>query len=952
MGPSETGRPTDSSGRPVLGDATGTRRLTDAGGATAPNGAAGSARAADASGVTVPDDATGSARRTDAGVGTVPGDATGSAPADAGGGTVRHDAASGAGPIDAGVGTVPGDATRSAPTDAGVDSVRHDARGGARPIDADGGTVPKDSTDGARTNDGAGCARSKVADEYVRVFELLSIPDVQKVQVLARLLQSLYDVTTKLDGHLATTGGAIHVAVSRMCEADNPLAAPQHRWIRIFDRLGFFSDGDEHACRIVNIGLSYAYRHKEVNVLTAANALRLRAGAASPVPDGDQITGHGAGQQQVPEGGIVVGRRPGMSPPIGGDSSTLPPAGADQPTLPPPGVNVRPPLDGQGPWDEGDAGSGGDAGLVRPEGGLVVRRHHDASGAGETVDDDVSPGGIIVATRAPGRQPDAVPAGSRPTLLGPNLSGDGEDAEASRIVSRVQPVVTPSDASIKCVSAVLEALRERQDIRHVLQQLVIDSLLCLGRLKGESAHVSASASAVAVGETGWSAVRAILYRWWPVWEVSAGDDMQRPPPGTVGYIAHPSRPILSSRWAIHVNMEAINAVIQNLQVKSGRYFDKNKLPPVVSVSRFGPNVRGVIVVSVATLLLVATKEDMFCTIVSDLMAQGRVPTMNKIPLLAATRHDFETAALEAPEVLVPDVPEPGVDHPAADHSDAAGPTLGMADGIEETPIEDLEKEMDLLRAQEEEQERASNRAHRIAVRRLSRPAEEPKQDVPAGVVENLPTSSAAPTAPTPSSPTAVSPPAAKRPRPNPIGLQGGAEGGPSALGASSMMHLCPPRRVTPAQPRPSARRPVKQPKPAPPRKRRRAPAGLNESSSTSSGSSSSDRLPILLRPRANVAGGASPEPLLPGTAFPSAAEREQTHMRVAASVAASRLDLAALAARRPTAVASAPPPSPPQMTPGVPAPSNTPPSAAPCAATPPDASDATAPAVERDKPKP
>ncbi|KAK1868749.1 hypothetical protein I4F81_011232 [Pyropia yezoensis] len=161
-------------------------------------------------------------------------------------------------------------------------------------------------------------------------------------------------------------------------------------------------------------------------------------------------------------------------------------------------------------------------------------------------------------------------------------------------------------------------------------------------------------------------------------------------------------------------MEVINAVIQKLEVKSGRYFDKHNLPTVVSVSRFGPNVRGVIGVSVATLLLVATKEQMFCTIVSDVMAHGRVPTMSKIPLLAATRHDFETAALEDPEVLVSDVLDQGADHRVADDADAAAPALVMADAIEETPVEDLEKEMDLLLAQEKEQERASNRSHRIA----------------------------------------------------------------------------------------------------------------------------------------------------------------------------------------------------------------------------------------------
>lgn len=269
-------------------------------------------------------------------------------------------------------------------------------------------------------------------------------------------------------------------------------------------------------------------------------------------------------------------------------------------------------------------------------------------------------------------------------------------------------------------------------------------------------------------------------------------------------------------------------------------------------------------------------------------------------------------------------------------------------------MEDLEKEMDLLLAQEKEQERASNRSHRIAVRRLSRPADEPKQDVPAEEVDNPPASTTAPSASTPSSPKTRSPPAAKRQRQNPSGVQGETEAGTSSLGASSMMHLCPPRRVTFSQPRPPARKPVQPPKPASSLKRQRAPPELNEHSSRSpTSSSSSDELPILLRQRTNVAGAASQDPLLQGAEFPSAAEREQARLRVAASVAASRSSLAALSAHRPTASPSSPPPLPLRVTPG-PAPSTSTPSSA--AGTGAGASLgaplATAPTGEREKSKP
>lgn len=98
-------------------------------------------------------------------------------------------------------------------------------------------------------DDADGSSASKVGDEYVSFFHTLGILDVHKVQHLARLLQTLYELVAKLDGHLAPTGSAIRVAVSRLCEAENPLSAPQHRWIRAFDRLGFFSDSDDHASR-------------------------------------------------------------------------------------------------------------------------------------------------------------------------------------------------------------------------------------------------------------------------------------------------------------------------------------------------------------------------------------------------------------------------------------------------------------------------------------------------------------------------------------------------------------------------------------------------------------------------------------------------------------------------------------------------------------------------------
>ncbi|KAK1864485.1 hypothetical protein I4F81_007031 [Pyropia yezoensis] len=60
-----------------------------------------------------------------------------------------------------------------------------------------------------------------------------------------------------------------------MVNTENPMLPPQYPWIRVVDRVGFFNDSDVFAGRVVSVGLAYAYRHKELDVLAAANALRL-----------------------------------------------------------------------------------------------------------------------------------------------------------------------------------------------------------------------------------------------------------------------------------------------------------------------------------------------------------------------------------------------------------------------------------------------------------------------------------------------------------------------------------------------------------------------------------------------------------------------------------------------------------------------------------------------------
>ena len=97
-------------------------------------------------------------------------------------------------------------------------------------------------------------------EEGMKFFRSLGIGDSTKVALLARVLEAFHEVAMKLDEHLSPTGAILHAAISRMCEGDSAMDAPQHRWIRIVDRIGFFSDDDEHASRVINLGLSFAYR--------------------------------------------------------------------------------------------------------------------------------------------------------------------------------------------------------------------------------------------------------------------------------------------------------------------------------------------------------------------------------------------------------------------------------------------------------------------------------------------------------------------------------------------------------------------------------------------------------------------------------------------------------------------------------------------------------------------
>lgn len=153
----------------------------------------------------------------------------------------------------------------------------------------------------------SGSGKANVRAEYLRFFEALGVVEPANIHTLERLLHTFFEVAMQLDSHLASVGATLHAAVSRMTEMDNPAAPPRHRWIRIIDRLGFFPDHDQHAKRIIKMRLAYAYRHKEVDLVTAANALHLLSQRVPCTCNGGSGTG-ATSPEVVPLGGIAVPR--------------------------------------------------------------------------------------------------------------------------------------------------------------------------------------------------------------------------------------------------------------------------------------------------------------------------------------------------------------------------------------------------------------------------------------------------------------------------------------------------------------------------------------------------------------------------------------------------------------------------------------------------------------------
>jgi len=581
---------------------------------------------------------------------------------------------------------------------------------------------------------------------YVSFFDNLGISDEKQIAFLATLLRNVFEASSKLDSHLAPHGAALHSAVSRMQVSDNPRDAPTHRWIRVVDRLGFFSDTNSHAERIVNVGLSFAYRHLEVDALAEANAMLLRqvqpaaTAAAEENPDGGAtaaLTRAGQGG-----GGGSTGGGVGGGGGTGAESEGLPPIDApmeqdeaddEERALPPGGMAFSnlPPLSG--------LGAGTVAGLAHPAaasaGGSIVTaftttraRAVGGTPTGGVTDQEepLPPGGVVFAPSNAAAAAVLHAGGQAASAadVTPNTGGGGGDAEEEEdhvgsgstipphVIYDRQPTVVPNEAAVKLVESVLEGVQDRSDGISVLRQLLDDSVLVLGR----SSSRPATKPNGKVWPSGVKGDRMALARrtdgWWPQWRAPQDLPNSIPPVGTVAYAFNRNRASASSRWVILIDMGGINDTIKGLSIRSARYFPKDALVPVEKVQRLWGKAPMRFPVVVACMLLLVTKEEGYGTTLADLAAAGRATIPKNTSLLSASCHEFNTSGIAAPAAPTGLLGGPPDGSPAAQQL----PDHPRDSDAEPDHLSQQYAEMEVALASEDLEIKTQNRAHRARVR--------------------------------------------------------------------------------------------------------------------------------------------------------------------------------------------------------------------------------------------
>jgi len=575
---------------------------------------------------------------------------------------------------------------------------------------------------------------------FLKFFDHLGIDDDTQLVYLSTLLRSVFDETSKLDKHLAKYGATLHCAVSRMVVSKNPREAPSHRWIRVLDRLGFFTDGDKHAERIVNIGMSFAYRQLEVDALADANAVLLRqtlpTTAVANDAEGNQRPGGEGGSTATGNKAAAAGEElPGLlDEDLGGAEVILPPGGlfvssdgtlpaghcgdGGEPPLPAGGTVVsttpqgeHPParsLNGQPPLTAGAAASG-----VAPSTAAGVGAQSQVS-----LESTAAGGGLSV--RNGSQTQDATDGGARAGGDQDGPAGDADDDEEDavgpvphHVVYERQPTVVPPASAVAVVASVLRTVASRSGGPELVRKLFDDSLLCAART-GPPTPANRSLVCPTGNKADWTAVGRMCTGWWPQW-IATPDLPTLPPVGTIALRLNRKRLARTSRWAILVDMSAINATLVEINVTSSRFFPKAKLAAVEEVLRISAKTSMRLPVVVAGLLLLCTKEERFAGVLTELASVGRVDVNKAAPLHEAARHEFFSAGLSLPAAANSQGSQPP--RPAtADHGALVASVLGSP---HEVDMNEKYTDMDAALKQEDVEVATQNRADRMKKMRAS-----------------------------------------------------------------------------------------------------------------------------------------------------------------------------------------------------------------------------------------
>ena len=561
---------------------------------------------------------------------------------------------------------------------------------------------------------------------FLQFFNHLGIEDEVQLVFLSTMLRNVFDTTSKLDRHLAKYGASLHYAVSRMVVSKNPREAPSHRWIRVLDRLGFFTDGDKHAERIVNIGMSFAYRQLEVDALADANTVLLRQTAPSTTTNnggggngGDLPANGAAGSGAVggktgvadkdlpgevdddlgdaedpalPVGGLVFTSDDTPSAGVGGDGG----GDGGEPRLPPGGMIVSDTATGELPSAGGTQGSNPLAG---------------AGGMGQSA----ATGGQTHSSLAEG----AGPGGDQDVPRGDVDADDdgGAGPVPSHVVCERQPTVLPPASAVAVVASVIRSVASRSGGPEVMRKLFDDSVLCVART-GPPTPSQRGAVCPTGSKADWAAVSRMCTSWWPQW-IATPDVPTLPPVGTVSRRLFKSRLALTSRWAVSVDMQAINATLDETSVRSSRFFPKTKLAAVEEVVRISAKIAMRLPVVVAAMLLFCTKEERFSGILMELAAVGRVNVNKAAPLHAASLHEFASDGLAPASALS----SQGTAPPHLRPPDQRAVAAAVLQSGDEVDMEEKYADMDVALQQEDVAVAALNRADRMQKMRASQAAQ-------------------------------------------------------------------------------------------------------------------------------------------------------------------------------------------------------------------------------------